>query len=109
MTHSIIIYSKHCITEYNEGILLDQEGYRKGWQGIDHKVDEEGGKKSNSFRQRDLGTGYLGYNKDANCGHDGDKLGVCTERRGTAVGTGPYVGGGGRPRDGRVRKEVCVC
>lgn len=66
--------------------------------------------KSNSSQQRDLGTGYLGYNKDANCGHDGDKLGVCIERRGTAVGTGPYVGGGGgRPRDGSVRKELCVC
>lgn len=44
VTHSVIIYSKHCITEYNEGILLDQEGYRKGWQGIDHRVDEKGGK-----------------------------------------------------------------
>lgn len=51
--------------------------------------------KSNSFQQRDLGTGYLGYNKDANCGHDGDKLDVCIERRGTAVGTGPYIRGAG--------------
>lgn len=44
VTHSTIIYSKHCITEYKEGILLNQEGYRKGWQGSDHRVDEEGGK-----------------------------------------------------------------
>lgn len=95
VTHSTIIYSKHCITVYKEGILLNQEGYRKGWQGSDHRVDEEGGKNQNSFQQRDLGKGYLGYNKDANCGHDGDKLGVCIERRGTAAGTGPYVRGAG--------------
>lgn len=56
----LIMYSKNYITqEYKEDIVWDQEGYKEGWQGMDHRVGEEG-EKSNSLHREDLGTGVSG-------------------------------------------------
>lgn len=47
------------------------------------------------------GQGYLGY-KDANCGYDGQAVYVY-RKKGEAL-----ICQGGRPKDGGIRKEVCV-
>lgn len=107
MTHSIIIHSKHCITEYNEGILLDQEGYRKGWQGIDHKVDEEGGKNQIPSGREIWGRGIWATRMLTVVMMVTNW--VCVQKDGEQLLVQDHMSGGGRPRDGRVRKEVCVC
>lgn len=109
MTHSIIIYSKHCITEYNEGILLDQEGYRKSWQGIDHKVDEEGGKNQIPSGREIWGRGIWATTRMLTVVMMVTNW-VCVQKDREQLLVQDHMSGGGvRPRDGRVRKEVCVC
>lgn len=82
---------------YKEDILLNQEGQRKGWT-------ERGEKKPDSFSKDNLGQGYLGYNKDANCGHGG-QAGCVSRKEEEALLVQDRMSGG-RPKDSRLRKEV---